>query len=110
MPTAYFGTLTYTVVPGDKLYTIVHNYNTTVANVLKFNHIPNPDLIFVGQRVVIPLSPPEAIIYTVLKGDSPYSIAKKYGTFVDNIIKFNYLTPPYTIYPGQELIVTASLR
>lgn len=110
MPTAYFGTLFYTVVPGDTLYTIAHNYNTTLENVLKFNYIPNPDLIYPGQQIVIPLSPPEAIIYTVKPGDSLYLIAKRYGTIVDNLIKFNYLTSPYIIYPGQELVVTASLR
>jgi LysM repeat protein len=110
MPTAYFGTLIYTVVPGDTLYTISHNYNSTVENVLKFNKIPNPNLIYPGQRIVIPLSPPEAIIYTVRPGDSLYRIALKYGTYVNNLIMFNYLTSPYIIYPGQELVVTASLR
>jgi LysM repeat protein len=110
MPTAYFGTLIYTVVPGDTLYTISHNYNSTIENVLKFNKIPNPNLIYPGQRIVIPLSPPEAIIYTVRPGDSLYRIALKYGTYVNNLIMFNYLTSPYIIYPGQELVVTASLR
>ena len=110
MPTAYFGTLTYTVVPGDNLYTISHNYNSTVENVLKFNYIPNPNLIYPGQKIVIPLSPPEAIIYTVKPGDTLYRIAIKYGTFVANLIKYNYLTQPYVIYPGQQLVVTASLK
>lgn len=110
MPTAYFGTLNYTVVRGDNLYTISRNYNTTVANVLKFNNIPNPNLIYVGQRIVIPMSPPEAIIYTVKPGDTLYSIAMRHGTYVDNLIMFNYLTPPYIIYPGQQLVVTASLK
>lgn len=110
MPTPYFGTLTYTVAQGDSLYTIAHNYNSTVANILKFNSIPNPKLIFPGQKIVIPLSPPEAIIYTVKSGDTIYRIAKKYGTYVNNLTQFNYLTPPFTIYPGQQLVVTASLR
>lgn len=110
MPIAYFSTFIYTVVPGDNLYTIAHNYNSTVENVLKFNNIINPNLIYVGQTIVIPLSPPEAIIYTVRPGDSLYRIAKRYGTFVNNLIMYNYLTPPYTIYPGQQLVVTASLR
>jgi LysM repeat protein len=110
MPTAYFGTLTYTVVPGDILYTISHNYNSTVENVLKFNNISNPNLIYPGQKIVIPLSPPEAVIYTVVPGDSLYRIAVRYRTFVDNLIKYNYLTPPYVIYPGLQLVVTASLR
>lgn len=110
MPIAYFGTLTYTVAPGDNLYTIAHNYNTTLENVLKFNNIPNTNLIYPGQKIVIPLSPPEAIIYTVVQGDSLYKIARKYGTFVDNLIRYNYLRSPYIIYPGQQLVVTASLK
>lgn len=110
MPTAYFGTLNHTVAPGDSLYKIAYNYNTTLENILKFNSIPNINLIYPGQNIVVPLSPPEAIIYTVKAGDTVYSIARRYGTFIDNIIRFNYLTPPYTIYPGQQLVVTASLR
>jgi len=64
----------------------------------------------VGQQIVIPLSPPEAIIYTVRPGDSLYLIAVRFGTQVQNLIDFNYLVPPYIIYPGQQLVVTASLR
>ena len=109
-PTAYFGTLIYTVVPGDNLYTVAHNYNSTLENVLKFNKIPNPNIIYPGQKIVIPLSPPEAIIYTVKSGDSLYSIAIKYGTTVNNIAIYNYLFSPYNIYPKQQLVVTASLK
>ena len=109
-PTAYFGTLIYTVVPGDNLYTIAHNYNSTLENVLKFNKIPNPNLIYPGQKIVIPLSPPEAIIYTVKSGDSLNSIAIKYGTTVNNLAIYNYLFSPYIIYPKQQLVVTASLK
>jgi LysM repeat protein len=110
MPTAYLGTLIYTVVNGDTLYTISHNYNSTIENVLKFNTIPDPTLIHLGQIIVIPLSPPEAIIYTVKSGDSLNSIAIKFGTSVNNLSKYNYLNPPYVIYPKQQLVVTASLK
>ena len=110
MPVAYFGTLDYTVVVGDTLGKIAHDYNTTVANILKFNTIPNPDLIHVGQKIIVPLSPPEAIIYTVKRGDSLYKISEKYGTTVSNMVKYNYLAPPFIIYPGEYLVVPASLR
>jgi len=110
LPTSYLGTLSYTVEPGDSLYTIAHKYNSSVANILKFNNISNPDLIYPGNKIIIPLSPPEAIIYTVKSGDTVYRIAKKYGTLVDNLILFNYLAPPFLIYPGQQLVVTASLK
>ena len=110
MPTAYFGTVTHTVAPGDTLFGIARKYNTTMENILKFNTISNPNLIHVGQRIVVPLSPPEAIIYYVKPGDTLYGIARRYGTSVANLAKFNYLNPPYTIFPGQALVVTASLR
>lgn len=110
MPTAYFGTIEYTVVPGDTLYSVTRAYNSTINNTSKFNYIPNPDRIYACQKIIIPLSPPEAIIYTVRPGNTLYSIARAYGTYVENLIKYNYLSYPYTIYPGQQLVVTASLR
>jgi LysM repeat protein len=110
MATAYFGTLIYTVLPGNTLSTIAHNYNTTIENILKFNRLPNPNRILPGQKIILPLSPPESIIYTVKPGDTLYHIALKYKTLVANLIKYNYLIPSYYIHPGQKLVVTASLR
>lgn len=110
MPTAYFGTLTHTVVPGDSLFNIANMYNTTIENILLFNNIRNMNMIYPGQHIIVPLSPPEAILYTVRPGDTLYTIARRYNTFVDNLVRFNYLNPPYVVYPGQQLIVTASLR
>lgn len=108
--TAYFGTVIYKVVKGDTLYAIFHKYNSTLENVLKFNKIPDHNLIYPGQQIVIPLSHPEAIIYTIKSGDSLNSIAIRYGTTVNNLAKYNYLNSPYIIYPKQQLVVTASMK
>ncbi len=110
MPTPYFGIIEYKVVKGDSLYKIARDFNTTIENILKFNNIPNTNIIYVDQVIVIPLSPPEAIIYTVKPGDTLYKIASKFGTTVMNLIKYNYLLPPYIIYPGHQIVVTASLK
>lgn len=110
MPQAPLGTVSYTVKSGDTLYRIAKNYNTTIQNIQAFNQIQDPNKINVGQKLTIPQSPPEAIIYTVKRGDTVYAIAKKYGTSVNNIVRFNYLRNPDVIYPGQQLVVTASLR
>ncbi|GAB6099043.1 hypothetical protein JCM16358_09220 [Halanaerocella petrolearia] len=110
MPTAPLGTFTYTVQAGDTLYGIADRFNTTVSNILAFNDISDPDMIYPGQELTIPESPPEAIIYTVEQGDTLYSIAQEYGTQVDTIVEFNYLSDPNQIYPGQQLVVPVSLR
>lgn len=110
MPVAPLGTITYRVVPGDTLNRIARDFNTTVSNILAFNYIPNPNFIYPGQILIIPLSPPGAIIYEVQPGDTLYAIATSFGTSVANLIAFNYLTSPFIIYPGQRLVVTASLR
>jgi len=110
VPTAPLGTFTYIVQPGDSLYRIAINFNTTVSNILVFNNIPNPALIYPGTIIVIPQSPPEAIIYTVRSGDTLYAIAQRFGTRVDTIVMFNYIGNPDLIYPGQQLVIAASLR
>ncbi len=49
---------TYTVVPGDNLWNIaVHFYGQGAHYrlIAEANHLPNPDLIFPGQVLRIPL-------------------------------------------------------
>lgn len=43
----------YTVKSGDSLYKIAKNHNITVEDILKLNFIPNPNLIYPGQEIVI---------------------------------------------------------
>ena len=110
MPTPKLGSFNYTIQPGDTLFDIAKKFNTTVAIIRKFNIIHNPDLIYVGQQLLIAESPPEAIIYTVRPGDTLSAVARKYGTSLKNLVDFNYLDNPNLIFPGQQLVVTASLR
>ena len=91
--------LIYTVVRGDTLYSIARRYNTTVAELVRLNDISNPNLIYVGQRLVI--SGTES--YTVRRGDTLYAIAKRFGTTVDAIVSLNGIRNPNLIYAGQVL-------
>lgn len=43
----------YTVKRGDTLYDLAIKYNTTIESLVKMNQIQNPNLIYIGQRLVI---------------------------------------------------------
>ncbi len=47
----------------------------------------------------------EMVTYTVRPGNTVYAIAQFFGTTVKEIAQANGLTHPYTIYPGQELVI-----
>ena len=61
-------TRTYTVQEGDTLSGIAARFDTTVAELVRLNHLANPDLIYVGQVLIIPdgptpPTPPGEIVY-----------------------------------------------
>ena len=47
----------------------------------------------------------EMVTYTVRPGNTVYAIAQFFGTTVKEIAEANGLNHPYTIYPGQELVI-----
>lgn len=95
----------YTVKKGDSLYTIARNYNTTIDKIKNLNNLTSNNLS-IGQILKIPTTTNtnNSIIYTVKKGDSLYSIAKKYNTTIDNIKKKNNLTSNL-LSIGQKIII-----
>lgn len=49
------GTITYIVMKGDCLYNLAKKFESTVSEILKLNPgINNPDLIYVGQKLLLP--------------------------------------------------------
>lgn len=91
-------TVNYIVKKGDSLYSIARVYKTTVQEIQKLNNLKS-NALSIGQELKIPenyvndasANLPTYINYTVKKGDSLYSIAKRYGITTDTIIKDNAL-------------------
>lgn len=82
----------YTVKKGDSLYNIAKKYNTSVDAIQKLSNLSSINL-YIGQQLKIPTSnSSNDIVYTVKKGDSLYSIARKFDTAVDLIKRKNNLT------------------
>src|SRR5690606_9407885 len=114
----------YRVRSGDALGSIAQRYNTTVANLKKWNSL-NSHIIKVGQNLSIYSNDaalqsslvsndndsdqhpnrPSSKVYTVQPGDSLWLISRKMeGVSIEQLKKLNNLNNNQ-IKPGQRLIV-----
>lgn len=94
---------TYTVKVGDSLYQIAQRYGTTVDELKRLNNLTS-NTLSIGQQLIIPSTSPSVNYYTVQRGDSLYSIAKKFGTTVDKLKAANNMSSNL-ISIGQELVI-----
>jgi LysM repeat protein len=103
-------TTTYVVQRGDTLRIIAARYGTTVNELVWLNGIVNPNLIYVGQVLKVPVvgtpaPPPATCVYYVQAGDTLTRIALRYGTTVWALAIANNLANPSFIYVGQQLVI-----
>lgn len=106
------GTIIHVVEPKETLTLIAARYGTTVEAIVQANGIANPDLIYVGQRLIIPSatqppseSPIQSQVHVVRPGEYLSQIARLYGTTVWALAVANDLANPSLIYPDQRLII-----
>lgn len=102
-------TTTYIIQSGDTLYSIAKKYNTTVDKIKQLNNLSNNNLS-IGQILQIPTTdfietPTTTITYTVVPGDTLYSIAREYNTSVNNIKELNNLSSNLLVV-GQQLLIS----
>ncbi len=114
----------YTVQSGDTLSGIALKFSTTSSKLAQLNSISNPNLIYVGQKLLVSQSSTSssnsssqsnssssstttdsatAASYTVKAGDTLSSIATQHNTTVNQIVSLNSLSNPNLIYVGQVL-------
>ena len=72
-----------------------------------YNNISNPNLIYAGQRLLIPLgyNPQKVRYYTIQPGDTLSGIALKFGTTVAELQRLNGIRNPNLIYAGTTIRV-----
>lgn len=100
-------TLTVYVRAGDTLWAIAREYGTTVEAIVRENRIADPNRIFAGERlrITLPTRGNGEEIYTVRRGDTPISIAGKFGVTHSALEDRNGLERGETIYAGDKLSI-----
>ena len=103
---------TYTVKVGDTLSRIARTFGTTVQALANVNHIPDPNVIDVGQQLTIPgpeapAAPAPETTHVVTEGQNLTEIAREMGTTVPTLLADNpQITNPDLIYPGEVIVDT----
>ena len=93
----------YQVKAGDTLYGIANKYGITLKELKTINNLSD-DKLAIGQLLNVPSGLSSASTYTVSKGDTLYSIAKKFGIPVDKLKDANKLVNNM-LSIGQKLII-----
>jgi len=107
-PINYSGS--YQVRRGDSLTSVAKAYGVTVAELARANGISSKAMLKVGQRLKVPHGGGAVTVgasssYTVKKGDSLAEIATRFGVSSHELARFNNISNPNKIIPGQELMI-----
>ncbi|GAH26633.1 unnamed protein product, partial [marine sediment metagenome] len=104
----------YTVKAGDNLWNISRKYGVSVEVIIDVNKLRDKDLLSLGQKLEIPAigggvsntkqkQEPIIITYTVVKGDTLWSISQRYDVKMTSIISVNNLKQISRLSIGQKL-------
>ncbi|HHH20934.1 MAG TPA: LysM peptidoglycan-binding domain-containing protein [Nitratifractor sp.] len=106
----------YRVVSGDTFFSIARKLKVSLSDLTKLNKTKGKTLIHPGDIIKIPgnnfeqkaqkaVATNKKTVYKVKRGDTIYSIAKKYNMKVTTLKKMNNLIPHPKLKPGMELTV-----
>jgi len=106
--------IVYTVKSGDNLWNISRKYGVSVEVIIDINNLRDKDLLSLGQKLEIPAigggvsntnqkQEPTIITYTVVKGDTLWSISQRYDVKMGSIISVNNLKEISRLSIGQKL-------
>ena len=100
--------ITYTIKRGDTLWGISIKYGVTIQNLVNWNNIKNPNLIYTGNTLKIYVNREDnngIIKYVIQRGDNLNRIALKFGTTVRRLVQINGIQNPNLIYAGHVLYI-----
>jgi len=101
----------YVVKAGDTIWDIADNFNTSVRVIQSLNQLETTGLS-AGQVLYVTENPDslqklKTVPYTVKKGDSPATIARRYKMKLKEFLRLNKLSKNSVLMPGQMLLIKA---
>lgn len=91
----------YAVVqPGDTLYGLAEQTNSTRRQLTALNDLPDPDRLAAGQRIRLP---PDQQLHKVRSGETLSDIAARYRVSPAELASANAVTPGYKTRSGEFL-------
>ena len=98
-------TIIYKVVKGDTLSEIAEEFAVSANSIKWANNLTDEDTVKPGDTLKVP--PVSGVIHNVKKGDTIYSVAKKYKANPQAIadFPFNYIDQSLALATGQSLVV-----
>jgi len=101
----------YVVQSGNTLSGIAIKFGTSVSSLVRLNNIKNPNLIYIGQVLIISTNTGEIndlnhVLYTVKPGDTLSEISERYGESISEIVELNEIKNPNLIYVGEILRIS----
>ncbi|MGQ9786375.1 MAG: LysM peptidoglycan-binding domain-containing protein [Anaerolineae bacterium] len=100
----------HVVAAGETLAAIAARYGVTISEIMLANGIQNANLIYAGQRLLIPTPGGPASVpkeHIVNPGESLTSIAALYGISVAQLAAANGLGTNDFVFAGQVLVIPA---
>ena len=93
----------YVVQPGDTLLAIANRYGITIDDILRANNLTNPDFVFAGQRLVIPVlgsagrAAPATAAEPVIQGVQIAAISNPGDLINEAVLVVNESDTPYSL-------------
>jgi LysM repeat protein len=104
----------YTIKPGDTLFKLSQQFGVSVDAIIRANPGIDPNNLQIGQVICIPQSVPptppmppcpNGFYYTIMAGDTLFSISQKFNVSVQEIMNANPGIDPNNLRVGQIICI-----
>ncbi len=94
----------HTVAPDETVRTVAERYGISVQTLIAANDLPNPDLLRVGQELLVPAV--DGVVHALQPGETVRQVAERYGVPTGAVVAANGLGGnPDLVAAGTLLVV-----